>query len=228
MKLNVNIPRIYLIFMVFLCISISCLGLYTFFYSNNLKKQHTSGNLYSVLDRKHNKYFLVTDQNISEKKLVDTDLQIIFLDSDNLWDPATCAGMPTIIEKNNIWTLEFKVLENKQIQKTLIKYEKNSNTKYYLDLSKYNVLGDLSFEDGFLKFKIGKNNKVYEIKIADNFYENFQYKILYKLFDIYTLDETETSLNNETREIDIKNYSLDLKFLDTENIKYYIIGKYKE
>jgi hypothetical protein len=153
------------------------------------------------------------------------NLKFEFLDKAEIWNPATCAGMPTMIDKDNIWTIEFKVIENKKIQKTLIKYERTKNKKYYLDLSKYNILGDLSFEDGNLIFKIEEKDKIYEVKIEDQFYKSLKYKLLYNILGIYFLNKKEIEAR-KIESIKLKSYDLDLSFLDKENIKYYIIGEY--
>jgi hypothetical protein len=96
-------------------------------------------------------------------------------------------------------------------------------------LNKYNIIGDLSFENDSLVFKIEENDKIYNVKIEDKFYESLKYKILYIFFGIYPLNKDEILYEPvKIKKTDIKEYSLDLNFLMQKSINYYIIGEYKE
>lgn len=189
------------------------------------------GYLYSVSDLNNKKHFLAVEKELENlpKANFPANLNITFLDRAKIWDPTVCAGMPTVVSKNNIWMIDFRVNEEQKIEKILIKYNKNDNTKYYLNLNKYNIIGDLSFENDSLVFKIEENDKIYNVKIEDKFYESLKYKILYIFFGIYPLNKDEILYEPvKIKKTDIKEYSLDLNFLMQKSINYYIIGEYKE
>jgi hypothetical protein len=221
MKLNVHSIGV-ILFLILIFIYLFFLNNLVFFEKteNSDRESQKVGYLYSFSEKSKN-YFLV-----SEKMLENLNLK--YLDKDSLWDPTTCAGMPTLIEKDNIWVLEFKVGKDQKINKRLIKYNKKDNKKYIINLNNYNIIGEMQLESGdnqgFISFYSSEENGVFKLKVKEDFEKgiisNFNLAKIYK--------EKVENFTKMIPGVKLENYDdLNLDFLKRENLKYYIIGEFK-
>jgi hypothetical protein len=153
------------------------------------------GYLFQVTEKKTGvKYYLVSDKKISEGenesshesgliwKLNSENYEFEYLDESYLWNPGSCAKMPSVVDDlGNIYMIDVQYVGD-GFEKKFIVYNRNENSKKYVDITKNDVPDEFKvYGDKMLKANVGADG-VLEVAMPEP--ENFPTDFLLDTTDV--------------------------------------------
>jgi hypothetical protein len=123
------------------------------------QSEREAGLLYILSDTEEKKDYLITaEKAITNKDLMDEKrFTLHYLDKKDIWNPKTCAKMPTTI-KNNVLYMVDSYFNGSEIKTKFIKYSIEDNTTEFFDVSNIDIVGGLyQTHDTIFFFSKNKN-----------------------------------------------------------------------
>lgn len=124
------------------------------------------GYLYKITDRTSGqKYLTVSDTKINENILNSRDFSFEYKDVSYIWNPKSCAKMPSAIDsEGNLYMIDV-AYENDRFVKKFIIYDHLNNEKKFFDVSGISIFSDLYIEENVPFFFVRKNDGVYKYNV---------------------------------------------------------------
>ncbi|NBV77465.1 hypothetical protein EBR66_04855 [bacterium] len=166
-------------------------------------EKSTQGYLYTAVDTKTNsKYLVVSDTRVAEHTF-NPDFYFTYQDVSHIWNPKSCAKMPSVIDiRGNVFMIDV-VYEGGVLTKKFIMYDAISRQKTYFDISDRFVISDLFLENGVPFFFERRRDGVYKTLIeTEKTYAPFASVLVkqHKVFSIAT-DDLITARRHESGDI---------------------------
>jgi hypothetical protein len=201
-KLNIKYILVFLVIAFFVLVKFFFFDIY--FLKNLEEKNENIGYLYKFSDLKsEEKYMLVSDTPLKDENVNKEVFAYEYLDQGYLWNPKSCAKMPSVIDKNgNIYMIDV-VYENEKFVKKFVYFNALTKVEKYLDINSKVILSNLFIEnDAPYFFERGKLG-IYKsslVKVVQNNY--FPFGIFkYNHLLLETSRDLITARENQNKEL---------------------------